>query len=74
MTKKPEPNEIWREVDPRGERHVMIIGIDPSGVHIRSVWKINGKWMPKYRSRIAIANPGRFHGKRGGYAFVEKQP
>jgi hypothetical protein len=72
MTKQPKPDEIWREVDPRTERYVRIIGVDPSGVHIRSVWKINGVWKAKYRSRIAIANPARFNGKSGGYAFVEE--
>jgi hypothetical protein len=67
----PAPRQIWKEVDPRIERYVRIEGIDPSGAHIRSVWKLGGEWVPSRGSRMTIANLDRFAGKRGGYAYVE---
>lgn len=66
-------DQIWKEVDPRFERHVRIEGVRAGrrGVQIRSVARVGSGWMEVPRSRVSYADHERFNGKRGGYEFVE---
>ena len=64
--------QIWREVDPRFERHVRIesIGAGRRSVGIRTVVRHDGRWIEGPRSRASWCDGERFNGKRGNYEFV----
>ena len=68
----PGVGQIWKEADPRLERFVKIVGIYPHmlrrSIAIRTVRKTDGEWE---EGRLSYADQNRFHGKRGGYAYVE---
>jgi hypothetical protein len=66
-----ELGQRWKEVDPRFERIVEVVGLDSEsfdrqgGVMIRTVGSRRiGTW----------ARLSRFNGKRGGYELVEAEP
>lgn len=58
----PEIWSIWKEVDPRRDREVMVIAHD----YRRRRVQIRGA------SRTLWACVSRFNGKRGGYAKVDR--
>lgn len=68
----PEVGDIWKENDPRFERHIVVLGVALERVTIQNVyrapetigWKIHG---PERSAKIE-----RFNGKRGGYGFVQR--
>lgn len=68
-----KPGQIWREVDPRLERYVRVIGITGGirGVMIETVIKVGDAWQRKPRCGKTYCNPERFNGKRGGYSLVQ---
>lgn len=64
--------QIWKEVDGRFERQVLIKRIGAEHALIRSVFKNRvGQWVVTPRSRDVEAKLERFNGKRGGYGLVE---
>lgn len=71
---KPEKNQIWREVDPRYDRYIMVLDVKPGrrGVLVQTSERDNhGQWVPAPRSRKAWCDIERFNGKRGGYEPME---
>jgi hypothetical protein len=77
MSSLPEAGQIWREVDPRKERYVRIIKVDPTEpgcVWLQAV-EFNGTiWTLAYKSRETTALLSRFNGKRGGYDLHTEAP
>lgn len=76
MTKQPKPSryQIWREVDPRQERHIRIERVGVTHAWVRKVI-LRGepaRWTDAPKSRVAEARLSRFNGKRGGYEFIEQ--
>jgi hypothetical protein len=63
--------QIWREMDRRYDRHVKVISAISTQCLIRTVLKVDGKWVFTRLSREAWAARSRFKGRRGGYEFVE---
>jgi hypothetical protein len=57
--------QIWREVDPRLNRHVQVIEVRAGS--IKSVLICNIDVMTNQLGRKTWASKGRFNGKRGGY-------
>lgn len=53
--------QIWRELDPRFERRVEIVGCWPGDPHVTIVTVGAEKRVPRQAKR------SRFNGKRGGY-------
>lgn len=80
--KKIEVGQIWKEVDPRYERYVIIVSavLDPTRksktpfISIRTVVPVGSGWGIAPRSRVTHVAPARFNGKRGGYSFVKDAP
>ena len=72
--RRPQVGEIWREVDPRFERFLRIEAVGQHKIGIRAVVRDGSRWISSARSRAGDASPARFHGKRGGYEFVERAP
>lgn len=67
----PEVGQIWREVDPRQERHVFVEQTGLYSIFIHRVEKTDGRWQRADRASTRQAMRERFNGKRGGYTFVE---
>lgn len=66
----PEKGQIWREVDPRFNRFIMVLDVQPGrrGVLVQTYECTNlGQWVPAPRSRKAWCDIERFNGKRNGY-------
>ncbi|MBN9434035.1 MAG: hypothetical protein J0I45_16510 [Bosea sp.] len=65
--------QIWKEVDPRFTRFIRIenVGAGRRSISIRTVENVDGRWVDAERSRCSYADPQRFNGKRGNYAFYE---
>ncbi len=59
--------QIWKEVDPRFDRKIVITLAKDQDVKVRGC-DDQGNFKP--RSREAWANKDRFNGKRGGYAYI----
>lgn len=57
--------QIWREVDPRFNRHVEVLEIHDG--EIKSVLICAVDPITRERARRTWASKGRFNGKRGGY-------
>lgn len=53
----------WKEVDPRMNRVVEVVGFD----------RDSGKILILYAGKTTKAKPERFNGKRGGYALVSTE-
>jgi len=69
--------QIWREIDPRFERHVRIEAIDPRGngwALIQTVIFDGTIWKQKRRTGQREVLLSRFNGKRGNYAFHMEAP
>jgi hypothetical protein len=66
MSYQPElkENQIWREVDPRVDREVRILMIEPLKAP-KEVLIYCAK-----TGKVAWVQRKRFNGKRGGYGFV----
>lgn len=62
--------QIWKEVDPRQERHVRVNAQSKTWIKIETVIRVDGVWMTKPRTGKRSARRERFNGKRGGYALV----
>ena len=64
--------QIWQEVDPRHPRFVLILDNSTWKNHVRitTIVKEEEGWVAS-SGRATLANRKRFHGKRGGYQFVE---
>jgi len=74
--KQPAAGEIWREVDPRFERHVKVVRVSGSRAALISVVPTedgsgDGWRQSPMARRMTWALLSRFDGKHGGYAFVE---
>lgn len=75
---KPAVGQIWREVDPRFTRFVRIESVgsffrNEEVIGIRNVANDQHVgWISPKGARFTRASGKRFHGKRGGYAFVEE--
>lgn len=57
--------QVWREVDPRFTREVVVLEIAPKNGDVRTRNVAHG-------GRGRWSKLSRFHGKRGGYAFVKE--
>lgn len=67
--------QIWKEVDPRFERRVIITDVVEGrrGIQVQGVVPdFNYGWKPAPRSRKAWCDRERFNGKRGGYELFEQ--
>lgn len=68
--------QIWKELDPRSERFVRIVGngsnIGHRRISIITVVHREDNWRPAPRSRITYCDERRFNGKRGGFALHEE--
>ncbi len=64
----PKIGQIWREVDPRMERHILIVDASDEDWFIQTC-TADGERVP--RSRVSKAREERFNGKRGGYAYIK---
>lgn len=68
----PRTGDIWKEVDPRFTRYIVIHGLHPEAVVIQNAyrapetigWTLHG---PRRTAQLK-----RFNGKRGGYEFVQR--
>lgn len=56
-----EVGQIWREVDPRFDRRVKVVGFCEE----------SGKIKIEYAGKVTKAKLERFNGKRGGYELVK---
>lgn len=61
----PKVGQIWKEVDPRVDRYVMIVMVGPDLVRLQRC-DADGNAM---FTRVTSAQLRRFNGKRGGYAL-----
>ncbi len=69
----PAKGQIWREVDPRLNRFVMVLDVVSGrrGVLVQTCERNDlGQWVPSPRSRKAWCDIERFHGKLGGYELA----
>lgn len=68
-----EVGQVWREVDPRHPREVLVIEIGQISVWI---YGEGNRYVPAARllcgNRRTWAQLSRFNGKRGGYEFVRQ--
>jgi hypothetical protein len=74
MTPVIKAGQIWKEVDPRHERFIRILGDygnDPTYVVIETVcqYSVTKDWYKKPATRTGRAERARFNGKRGGYVL-----
>lgn len=65
MTQEIKVGQIWREVDPRGNRYVQIIEIAKCSVKSIKIATID--LSTNALGRMNWASRERFNGKRGGY-------
>jgi hypothetical protein len=65
---KPPVGSIWKEVDPRLDRHVKVTGYDNLGFVGIAGCSADGSYVS---ARLTWANPSRFNGKRGGYTRIK---
>ncbi|RQR16171.1 hypothetical protein DF026_09885 [Burkholderia stagnalis] len=72
MLSELKVGQIWREVDPRFNRHVEVMEIHKG--EIKSVLICNIDPMTNQRGRKTWASKGRFNGKRGGYELWRRAP
>jgi hypothetical protein len=72
MTDEIRVGQIWRELDPRTERHVSIEAVAEHTVAIRTVVRSDGQWAYARPSYTRDAARARFNGRRGGYELVEE--
>lgn len=66
--------QIWKEVDPRFERYVIIqhVGEGRRSIQVRTVTH-NGKgWEVAPKSKSSWCDAERFNGKRGGYQLWQE--
>lgn len=63
-----QPNQVWREVDPRFNRWIRVIGIEDGKALLQECSEIGVVRAPGYKPSKATLE--RFNGKRGGYTFV----
>jgi hypothetical protein len=69
---EPRKGQIWREVDPRQNRYVRVLGVNGMGeVQVETVYNADGKWFRAHGTRRGWAKLDRFNGRRGGYALQE---
>ncbi len=71
----PIKNQIWREVDPRYERHVRVLSVsaDKEIIVIETVIRSSNGWVHKPKSpKWTYAGVERFNGKIGGYELIAK--
>ena len=71
---EPLAGQVWREVDERRHLYVRIEKIEPANIAIRSVERTQTGWCSVAGAPLGYANPWRFNGEHGGYAFVETDP
>lgn len=70
---KPEKGQIWREVDPRFDRYVMVLDVREGrrGILVQTTERNDlGQWVPAPRSRKSWCDVERFSGRRGGYELT----
>lgn len=70
----PRAGQVWREVDERRHLYVRIEKTEPANIAIRSVERTPEGWRSVAGAPLGYANPRRFNGEHGGYAFVETDP
>ena len=66
---EPRAGQVWQEVDEH--LYVRIEKIEPPNIAIRSVQRTPEGWGSVAGAPLGYANPKRFNGEHGGYAFVE---
>ena len=67
----PRTGDIWKEVDPRFSRHIMVLGVDDSGkVRLKTCYRAPETVGWAAFGPVRKAKPERFNGKRGGYSLV----
>ena len=68
MSEEPRPavGQLWREVDPRFVRVVVVLAVSDYAVTIRNRDHQGGSGR--------LASISRFNGKRGGYRYVADRP
>lgn len=67
---KPEKGQIWREVDHRFDRYIMVLDVREGrrGILAQTTERNDlGQWRPAPRSRKSWCDVERFNGRRGGY-------
>ena len=70
---EPRVGDIWKEVDPRSERHVVVIGCAsdrPRGVQIQTAYRAPETINWRTAGPMRWVKGSRFNGKHGGYALV----
>lgn len=75
MIEQPRPavGQIWKEVDPRFNRHVRIEVCHQGSRRNIAIQTVSlgadGSWCKVRGSRLSYVDPERFNGKRGCYAI-----
>lgn len=67
--------QVWKEVDPRFERFVLVTDVQPGrrGIQVQTVtFHENEGWVFAPRSRKAWCDKERFNGKRSGYELYDQ--
>lgn len=62
----PKIGQIWVEMDPRMERYIEVTFVRTDAI---TIIRVNADGSRYPGARHGRAQPGRFNGKRGGYAI-----